>query len=75
MKSEVIATPITLVPTNFVATTITDTTISLSWTAVNNATSYLVYKDGVLASTSGNVTYNDTGLTANTKYAYTVKAL
>ena len=70
----VVTTPITPVPTNFVATAITDTTISLSWSAVVNATSYLVYKDGVLASTSGNVTYNDTGLTANTKYAYTVKA-
>lgn len=73
-ETVVVATQITPVPTNFVATTITDTTISLSWTAVTNATSYLVYKDGVLASTSGNVTYNDTGLTANTKYAYTVKA-
>ena len=73
-ETVVIATPITSVPTNFVATTITDTTISLSWTAVTSATSYLVYKDGVLASTSGNVTYNDTGLTADTKYAYTVKA-
>ena len=73
-ETVVIATPVTSVPTNFVATTITDTTISLSWTAVADATSYLVYKDGVLTSTSGNVTYNDTGLTADTKYAYTVKA-
>lgn len=67
-------TPITAIPTSVVATAITDTSITISWNAVSGATSYLVYKDGVLASTSGSVSFVDTGLTPNTKYSYSVKA-
>ena len=65
---------ITPIPTSFVATSITNNSISLSWNPVINATSYLIYKDGILAATYGSVTYIASGLDANTKYAFTVKA-
>ncbi|WP_282161717.1 fibronectin type III domain-containing protein [Ulvibacterium marinum] len=55
------------------------TTVDLSWTgaADNTAvTGYKVYKDGTLETTLGNVsTYQVTGLTASTAYAFTVRAL
>lgn len=67
-------TPITPIPTNFISTEITNSSISLAWNAVVDATSYLLYKDGILISTSGALVYIDTELNAETKYAYTVKA-
>lgn len=67
-------TPITPVVNNFIASGITNNTIVLSWDAVVGGTSYLLYKDGILASTSSALTFTDTGLDANTKYAYTVIA-
>lgn len=67
-------TPITPVVNNFIASGITNNTIVLSWDAVVGGTSYLLYKDGILTSTSSALTFTDTGLDANTKYAYTVRA-
>lgn len=67
-------TPITAIPQSLVATLITDTSITIGWNPVSGATSYLVYKDGILAATSGAVSFIDTGLTPNTKYSYSVKA-
>lgn len=69
-----VPTPITPVPANFTTTAITDTTIDLVFDAVVNATLYKIYKDGSLIATQSGVTYQDTGLTAETKYAYNVKA-
>ena len=67
-------TPITPVVNNFIASGITNNTIVLSWDAVVGGTSYLLYKDGVLTSTSSALTFTDTGLDADTKYAYTIRA-
>lgn len=67
-------TPITPIPTNLVPAEITSSSITISWNPVVNATSYLVYKDGLLAATSGSLSFVDTELNAETKYAYTVKA-
>lgn len=67
-------TPITAVPTSLVSGLVTNTSITITWGAVLGATSYLVYKDGVLVSTSGSISYTASNLDANTKYAFTVKA-
>ena len=52
------------------------TTIALSWDAVNGATSYNVYNnETVIASELTVTSYEVTGLTANTEYCYTVTAV
>jgi len=65
---------ITPVPQNLIAANITDTVIELSWSSVVGATSYLLYKDGVLIATQGGLTFVDSELSFETKYAYSVKA-
>ncbi|WP_051238803.1 fibronectin type III domain-containing protein [Gaetbulibacter saemankumensis] len=65
-------------PTNLVASNITDTTATLTWTASTDnvgVTSYEVFEDGI--TSVGSVTgtsMNLTGLTTATQYNYTVKA-
>ncbi len=61
------------------AGTTTDTTISLSWTAVDNADSYTLTRivDGindVEVATGDILTATDTGLSADTDYKYTITA-
>ncbi len=55
-----------------------DTAISINWTAATDdigVVGYKVFKDGVLEATLGDVlTYQVTGLTANTSYDFTVTA-
>ncbi|WP_329493364.1 PHB depolymerase family esterase [Kitasatospora herbaricolor] len=53
----------------------TDTTVSLSWTAVAGAASYTVYRDGAAAGSAGSASFTDGGLTAATSYGYTVAAV
>jgi fibronectin type 3 domain-containing protein len=48
--------------------------ISLSWTAVNGATGYRVYRDGVQIASSASPTFTDTGLDNGTPYGYAVLA-
>lgn len=61
------------------STTQTDSSVALTWTAATDdtaVTGYKVYKGGVLETTLGNVlTYVVTGLTANTAYSFTVRAI
>ncbi len=69
-------------PTGLTATKNGNTAISLSWTAVSGATSYLIYKDTsasgsfpYLASTdSTTYSYSSTGLSGNTAYYYKISA-
>lgn len=78
---ELLAGPDSQVPTApaVSSSTKTETTVDLSWTAATDniaVTGYKVYKDAVLESTLGNVlSYEVTGLTANTAYNFTVTAL
>ena len=57
----------------------TETTANLSWSVATDnvgVTGYMVYKDGTLENTLGNLlSYNATGLNPNTSYNFTVKAL
>lgn len=75
------AVPDTIAPTpatNLTASAITQSTLTLTWGAGSDnigVTEYLVYKDGVLLVTLGNVlTYDVSGLTSATAYTFTVYA-
>jgi fibronectin type 3 domain-containing protein len=60
-------------PTGLAATP-GDTTVSLSWNAVSGATSYLVYRNGSLATTTATTSFNDSSLTNSQTYTYYVVA-
>jgi len=49
--------------------------VSLSWTAVPTATSYKVYRGGVLVTTVTTTSYVNTGLTNGTPYTFYVTAV
>jgi len=66
-------------PVNLTSSNLTSNSFTLSWTASTDnvgVTGYDVYQDGVKInpSTITGTSYNVTGLTANTTYAYFVKA-
>ena len=64
-------------PSSLVASAITETSLSLSWTASSDnigVTGYDVYKDGAYFSTVGSASTSITGLTASTSYSFYVKA-
>ena len=66
-------------PTNVAAPSMTASSVTLTWSASSDnvgVTAYEVYRGGVLAgATDGaTTTFTDTGLSANTAYAYTVVA-
>jgi chitodextrinase len=77
-----LATPDTTKPTTPgqpTASLVTQTTLRLTWTAStdaggSNLTGYKVFRNGTQIGTPTTNTYNDTNLTANTAYAYTVVA-
>ncbi len=80
-SDEVTATPTatTLEPPEFSTGTITDTSIALSWGAVDNAESYTLTRvvDGgadVVVFSGNALTATDTGLTPETSYKYVVTA-
>lgn len=66
------------VPTGLSATAVSSSEIDLSWSASTDnvgVAGYNVYRNGVkVGSTSGSLTYKDTGLAASTTYAYSVSA-
>ena len=51
------------------------TSIKISWSAINGATSYKVYRDSVLKQTvSSGTSWTETGLTTGQTYSYTIEA-
>ena len=66
------------VPTGLIATAISSSQINLSWTASTDnigVTGYKVFRAGTqIATVTSGTTYQNTGLTANTTYSYTVPA-
>jgi len=65
------------IPTNLISSSITSSSVSLSWNASTDnvgVTEYEVYKDGVLAGTVGTTTYTASGLSSGINYAFTVIA-
>ena len=63
-------------PTNLFATAQSSSSIALTWNSVDGAESYKVYRDSQeIATNVTGTSYTDNGLTANTNYCYTVKAV
>lgn len=65
------------VPLNITASSISDKSVSLSWTQSTDnvgVVGYYVYRDGEQVGETETNTFSDAGLTANTEYSYTVKA-
>lgn len=65
------------VPANLQAPAKTANSVTLSWGASTDnvgVTGYSIFRDGTQVGTSTTTGYTDTGLTAGTAYAYTVKA-
>ncbi len=65
-------------PVDLRSTTVTDTTVTLSWTAASDnvgVTAYRIYRDGVLIFTSSGLLFSDSGLQPATTYLYAVTAL
>ncbi len=65
------------VPTGLRTTSVTATTAALSWTASTDdfgVAGYRISRDGTQVGDVGGTSFTDTGLTAGSTYAYTVKA-
>ncbi len=66
-------------PTGLTATVISATQINLSWTASTDnikVAGYQIFRGGVqIGTTTTATTFSNTGLTTNTTYSYTVKAI
>ena len=76
-STAVSATPMAPAPTAPTGLTATagNAQVSLSWTAVPTATSYKVYRGGVLVTTVTTTSYVNTGLTNGTPYTFYVTAV
>ncbi|CAG0935328.1 Exoglucanase B [Thermoflexales bacterium] len=64
-------------PTNLASPSQTSSSINLTWTASTDnvgVTGYDIYRGTTLAGSSTTASFNDTGLTADTLYSYTVRA-
>jgi chitodextrinase len=64
-------------PTSLVASSVTNTGATISWTAATDnvaVTGYQVLRGGTAIANVADVSFIDTGLTAATTYSYTVKA-
>ena len=65
-------------PAGLHAHTQTTTSISIMWAAPassNGISQYEIHRNGLLVGTTSATMYEDTGLTANTTYTYTVRAV
>ncbi len=62
-------------PANLAATATSQSTIALTWDAVEGATEYNIYSGTETVATVTTNSYNATGLTAGTEYCYTVTAV
>lgn len=67
--------PAPAVPSGLVAGDISAWYVTLTWDTATDATSWVVYRDGVLIGTPETATYLDTGRTPSTLYSYQVQAV
>ena len=76
LAEEVVPTPVVPAAPVVAVDTVTETTVTLTWAAVENATSYNVYVgEATEAVNVKETTYTATGLTAETEYTFVVKAV
>ena len=73
-SAAVAATPTTAAPTGLAAT-VASAQVALTWTSVTGATSYKVYRGGVLVASPTAAAYTDTAVTNGTAYSYYVTAI
>ena len=72
------ATPAPTAPSNFTATPISDSEVTLAWTdnAATEDSYQIIRNSAVIAVANANTTsYSDTGLAVNTAYGYSLRAL
>ncbi|MEU6668258.1 glycoside hydrolase family 18 protein [Streptomyces sp. NPDC046727] len=62
-------------PTGLRTTSVTSSSVGLSWSAVTGATSYAVYRDGIKSQTVTGTSATVSGLTASTAYSFQVTAV
>jgi OmpA-OmpF porin, OOP family len=62
-------------PLNLKAAPVSDSQINLDWNAATGAARYKIYRDGAYLAATEATSAPDTGLTANTRYCYTVSAI
>lgn len=62
-------------PTGLRTTTVTSSSVGLSWSAVTGATGYAVYRDGTKVQTVTGTSATVSGLTASTAYSFQVTAV
>ncbi|GGW19946.1 chitinase [Streptomyces capoamus] len=62
-------------PSGLKATSVTSSSVGLSWSAVTGATSYAVYRDGTRVQTATGTSATVTGLAASTAYSFQVAAV
>ena len=62
-------------PGDVVATAVGTNAVNISWSAVTNAQSYNVYRNGACIATTTALSYSDSGLSSDTQYAYCVAAV
>ncbi|MGD0488469.1 MAG: fibronectin type III domain-containing protein, partial [Syntrophorhabdales bacterium] len=65
------------VPANVKATVVSSSQINLAWTASTDSAGvagYTIYRNGAEVGTAVGTSYNDTGLSPDTTYTYTVSA-
>ncbi len=70
-------TQVPTAPTGLTSSNITQTSLKLSWTAATDnagVTGYDIFQEGILIDSAVNTNYTVTGLTAETRYSFTVKA-
>ncbi|MFY4718507.1 chitinase [Streptomyces sp. LaBMicrA B280] len=63
------------VPAGLTASSVTASSVALSWSAVSGATGYAVYRDGVKVQSASGTSATVTGLTASTAYSFQVTAV
>jgi len=68
-------TPVIPIPAGLNVIVDSDSQVTVSWLAVPNVTSYVLYQDGVQVASSGNLSYVATDLLELTKYSFNIKAL
>ena len=62
-------------PEDVVAMAVGTSVVNVSWSAVVNAQSYNVYRNGLLIAETTTLFYADSGLSADTEYSYSVAAI
>lgn len=66
------------IPANLSVTAVTDTSVTLQWSAAADALSYRLMRDGVAvtgATSLATTSFTDTGLTPGSSYSYTISAV